>query len=181
MADLQLEEVGILGIVLMTGGCFGIVPETVQRALLNAWCPSSHGALEARFSGTYDAIGIAAVLVDQSTTRGGVEEVLAEGVVAENLYQRPMQTTTDRDDRPFGLVVEDATGAQELILLRKLSVPEGLVDPGQGLDDVRVFQIGLAVVISLDDTELGNRLAVDVGRQVAEATCRAQELVLVAA
>ena len=60
-------------------------------------------------------------------------------------------------------------------------MPKGLVDPGKGLDDVRILQVGLAIVVGLDDTELGNRFAVNVGCQMAEATSRAQELVLVAA
>jgi hypothetical protein len=58
---------------------------------------------------------------------------------------------------------------------------ERFVDSGQGLDNVRIFEIGLAIVIGLDDAKLGDRLTVDVGGEVTEAPCRAHELVLVTA
>ncbi len=60
-------------------------------------------------------------------------------------------------------------------------MPEDFIEPRQRIDDVRVFEIRLAAVIGLDDTKFGNRLAVDVGRQVTESSCCAQQLVLVSA
>jgi hypothetical protein len=55
-----------------------------------------------------------------------------------------------------------------------------LLDSCQGLDDGRILQIRLAVVVGLDDAKLGHRLSVDVGGQVTESTSRAQQVVLVA-
>ena len=136
MKYLQLKQLGVLDGMLMSRGGLGVVPETVQRGLSDPWCPSSHSALEALPSCTHDVVGIAAVLVDQRPSRDGVEEVLAEGVVTENLQQGSMQAATDRDDGALGLIIEHAAGTQELILLGQLSMSQGLVDPRQGLDDV---------------------------------------------
>ncbi len=91
-----------------------------------------------------------------------------------------MESAAHADEGTISLVVEHARLTQEQVLIGELSVTQDLVDRGQGVDDVGIFEIRLAIVVGLDDAELCHGLPVDVSREVSESSSRPEELGLVA-
>jgi hypothetical protein len=65
-----------------------------------------------------------------------------------------VESATHADDSAIGLVVEHPRLAQQQVLIGELSVAQDFVERGQGVDDVGILEIRLAVVVGLDHPEL---------------------------
>lgn len=66
----------MLSRVLVSCRGHGVVPESLEGGLADAWCLTPHDPLEAASTGSDDAVGIAAVLGDEGPAADGVEESL---------------------------------------------------------------------------------------------------------
>lgn len=71
--------------------------------------------------------------------------------------------------------------AQQGVGFFQVALDQGLAKPGEGVNDVRVLQIGLAGVIGLDHSHLADRFAADPGGLQAEPAGAVHQGLVIAA
>ena len=128
----------------------------------------SQGLFEAALALFGDSVWIGPETAVQGFSRVAKDEVLLEVTIGKQLLNEGIDSPLELNNAGLGGVVGPVPEAEGLVRLREISTLESFANCGECVDDLAVLDVGLAGVVGLDDSHLGDGFRADPGGLQAE-------------
>jgi hypothetical protein len=158
-----------------------IFPQTFKTAGPYAECRLFHFSAENSVAVFDNTVRVTAILFDKGQSRGTIEKVFLEGIITEEFNQHFADPAAVAGDGNITFVVYFMQFPEHQVLFANHAEFDDFIQFPQSVDYSWIFLVSLVVVITLDDTELGNRLCIYIVCEKSRSSGCSHEFILILA